>query len=176
MIIDIKKLREGVSRYEIVETAEKLGIDIEDVKFTGPLRSTVEVDNMIEEFTVSGRGKGGISTICARCGCIFKENIRFDFKHRYVKGTNTAGGELNKDALDEEILAGDILDLFDDVRQAVLLAVPEKAVCSEKCKGICPGCNKNLNKESCSCKTGTIRPFAELKELLKDKETKKGKL
>ena len=173
MIIDIKTLREGVSRYEVNETAEKLGIAVEDVEFTVPVCSTVEVSNMAEILAVSGRGKTALETICARCARVFKEKINFDFDHRYVKKEALPEGELNKDALDEEILSGDTLDIFDDIRQAVILAVPEKAVCSEKCKGICPGCNKNLNKDKCACNTGTIKPFAELKKLLKDSEAKK---
>ena len=176
MIIDIKTLREGVSSYEISETAEKLGIEIEDLKFKAPILASVQVNNMDEKLTVSGRVKCGFETICASCGCAFKGKIDYAFNHKYVKGEAFPGGELNKEALDEELLSKDTLDLYDDIRQAVLLAVPEKAVCSEKCKGICPGCNKNLNKEKCTCKTGTINPFAELKKLIKDAEAKKGKM
>ena len=176
MIIDIKTLRQGVSHYQINETAEKLGIDIEDVKFTAPVLSTVEISNVTGQLTVSGSIKSGFETNCARCGCISKGNIDSTFEHKYVNGEAFPGGELNKDALDEEILSRDTLDFFDEIRQAVLLAVPEKVVCRENCKGICPGCNKNLNKDKCSCKPGVIKPFAELKNLLKDTKAKKGKM
>lgn len=172
MIIDIKKLKEGISYYDISETAEKLGIDIEDIKFTTPVKTTVEVNNMTDVFTVRGRVKAGYETNCAKCGVVFSGKVNEDFDHRYVKGEQgeyTVDGEINKDGLDEEILAGDELNLFEDVRQTVLLAVPEKAVCSEKCKGICPGCGKNLNKLKCACKEGEIKPFADLKKLLKTK-------
>jgi len=173
MIINIKKLQEGVSYYDIAETAEKLGIDIEDSKFIGPVKCTVEVDNKIDSFTVRGRAKAAVETICARCGTAFKRQINADFNHKYVKGNYSEEGQLNKEALDEELLSGEELNLFEDVRQAVLLDVTERAVCSGKCKGICPGCGKNLNKAKCACEAGEIKPFADLKKLLKEK-VKKG--
>ena len=33
----------------------------------------------------------------------------------------------------------------------MLLAVPLKALCREDCKGLCPGCGRNRNRESCDC-------------------------
>ena len=44
-----------------------------------------------------------------------------------------------------------VVDLADDVRQTVLLAVPLKLLCKEECKGLCPRCGADLNKESCTC-------------------------
>ena len=173
MIINIKKLKEVVSYFDICETAEKLGIDIEDTKFFGPVKCTVEVDNKLERFTVRGRAKASMETVCSRCGCFFKKNINADFDHKYVKGNFTEEGQLNKEGLEEELLQGEELDLGDDVRQAVLLDAFENAVCSEKCKGICPGCGKNLNKTKCACEAGEIKPFAGLKKLLKEKKGKR---
>ncbi|OGF45033.1 MAG: hypothetical protein A2231_00520 [Candidatus Firestonebacteria bacterium RIFOXYA2_FULL_40_8] len=172
MIINIQKLEEGVSSYDIDETAEKLGIDIEDTKFLSKVKCTLDVDNKIERFTVRGKVKTVLETVCARCGKVFKRNIDADFDHKYVKGSFQEDGQIFKEGLDEELLAGAELDLFDDVRQAVLLAASEIAVCSEKCKGICPGCGKNLNKAKCTCEGEDSKPFANLKKLLKEKKKK----
>ena len=43
------------------------------------------------------------------------------------------------------------VDLTDDVREELLLAVPSCFYCSPDCKGICPVCGANLNHASCDC-------------------------
>ena len=34
----------------------------------------------------------------------------------------------------------------------MIMANPAKVLCSKDCKGICPKCGTNLNKEKCKCK------------------------
>ena len=52
------------------------------------------------------------------------------------------------------------------IREAVLLELPYAPVCREDCKGLCPVCGVDRNRESCSCNTERIDPrLAVLKEL-----------
>jgi uncharacterized protein len=44
------------------------------------------------------------------------------------------------------------IDLGEEIRQEIIMANPAKVLCSKSCKGICPGCGANLNKEQCKCK------------------------
>jgi uncharacterized protein len=46
---------------------------------------------------------------------------------------------------------GDGLDLTDAVREQVVLAAPEFALCREDCRGLCPTCGADLNQGACSC-------------------------
>ncbi|HYJ80714.1 MAG TPA: DUF177 domain-containing protein [Longimicrobiaceae bacterium] len=46
---------------------------------------------------------------------------------------------------------GDELDLSAAVREHLLLDVPEYGLCSEECRGLCPGCGANLNEGACDC-------------------------
>jgi uncharacterized protein len=50
----------------------------------------------------------------------------------------------------EEMPVG-ILDLTESVREDILLALPQACLCREDCRGLCPSCGKDLNKETCSC-------------------------
>jgi len=43
------------------------------------------------------------------------------------------------------------IDLGEEIRQEMILANPAKVLCSKDCKGICPQCGMNLNKEQCKC-------------------------
>lgn len=45
----------------------------------------------------------------------------------------------------------DLVDMTDDLREAVLLGMPSFPLCSQDCKGLCPVCGQDLNKEECEC-------------------------
>ncbi|MBQ9337943.1 MAG: DUF177 domain-containing protein [Lentisphaeria bacterium] len=51
-----------------------------------------------------------------------------------------------------EKVPDEIVDITDDIREEILLAVPTRFKCSEDCKGLCPGCGADLNEEPCRCK------------------------
>jgi len=50
------------------------------------------------------------------------------------------------------------VDLTDDVREELLLAIPSCFYCSPDCKGICPMCGTNLNHAACSCDRDPAEP------------------
>lgn len=56
---------------------------------------------------------------------------------------------------DEEIRAFDPeareIDITEDVRDLLLLAIPVKRICRDECRGLCSGCGANLNLETCRC-------------------------
>jgi len=43
------------------------------------------------------------------------------------------------------------IDLGEEIRQEIIMANPAKILCGKDCKGICPDCGANLNKEECKC-------------------------
>ena len=42
-------------------------------------------------------------------------------------------------------------DVTEDIRSEMLLALPMNLHCSENCRGLCPVCGANRNRESCRC-------------------------
>lgn len=62
------------------------------------------------------------------------------------------------------------IDLTEPLRQEIILHFPLIPVCSTGCKGLCPHCGKNRNKEKCDCKDAVPeehKPLSILKDLLK---------
>lgn len=43
------------------------------------------------------------------------------------------------------------LDIAGLMWEQFILGLPDHLLCSPECKGICPGCGKNLNTEPCTC-------------------------
>ena len=74
--------------------------------------------------------------------------------------------ELTREDLETDFYNGEEIELTPLVQDQVLLALPQKAVCREECRGLCPRCGKNLNREICGCPTGFIDPrFQALKNI-----------
>ena len=93
------------------------------------------------DLIVTGSASVPLATVCARClddvrVTVSVKNLCFHFEK--VK--------------DLEV------DLTEDVREELLLAVPSCFYCSPDCKGICPMCGANLNHETCSCGDAPAEP------------------
>ncbi|HAJ56816.1 MAG TPA: hypothetical protein DCL35_03490 [Candidatus Omnitrophica bacterium] len=43
------------------------------------------------------------------------------------------------------------IELDDDIRGELILDYPQKILCKEDCKGMCPYCGADLNIEKCKC-------------------------
>ena len=64
------------------------------------------------------------------------------------------------------------IELTDAVRDALLLELPMRSLCSEDCRGLCPVCGINLNKGTCTCQEGAevTNPFSALKAIVQNIE------
>jgi len=64
------------------------------------------------------------------------------------------------------------IDATEMLRQEIILHFPVVSVCSKHCKGLCPVCGKNRNKEKCDCRiieeTPENKPLKQLKDLIKE--------
>jgi len=59
-----------------------------------------------------------------------------------------------------------VVDITNDIHDALVLDVPMKIICRENCRGLCPGCGIDLNNGDCSCAAKPADPrFAALAEL-----------
>jgi uncharacterized protein len=52
----------------------------------------------------------------------------------------------------------DKIDLTEVVREQLYLALPMKPLCREDCKGLCPVCGVNRNRETCTCQEVWVDP------------------
>ncbi len=108
----------------------------------------------IADIRVVGRLATGIQLSCARCLEPVEQDVRreFDLLYRPI-GVDRKADEVAIHEADTEIgyYQGDGLALEDVMREQVLLAVPIRALCREDCRGLCPRCGRNWNKEKCGC-------------------------
>ncbi len=103
-----------------------------------------------------------IESKCDRC----LANIKF-----YVKNSVKFLLDI-KNNIDEEIsifIENNVLNLEDIIIEDIILNKPFQNICKEDCKGICPKCYKDLNKEECICeKEEKENKFSVLKDMFKE--------
>ena len=109
------------------------------------------------------RVKGCVSAemrcICDRCGDEFDS----------VKETEVdavLAFEESDDNPDLFIIEDDSIDIEEVVSTCFVLDMETKFLCKEDCKGLCPGCGKNLNHGPCGCRKELDPRFAVLEQLL----------
>ena len=125
------------------------------VKVVGSAYSKADVAHL--DITVTFNFYG----ICDRCADEFKREYSFDVSKIVVSSLE------NEDDDDDYVITeNNILDIDELVYQEIQLFLPHKMLCSDDCKGICPECGANLNRENCNCKKAVDPRMAALLQLL----------
>ena len=79
---------------------------------------------------------------------------------------------IDPDDPDLYVFEASTIELTDAVRDALVMEIPTRIICSEDCKGLCPTCGVNRNLVSCTCQEGgeVTNPFAALKSIVLNDE------
>lgn len=133
------------------------------------LHLTVEKEDVFARGSYSAEGEGE----CDRC--LEKASIRLegDFVLFIVPESEVPSGsshvELHGADLDLAFHDGVGVEAVDIFREQVALALPEKFLCREECKGLCQKCGVNKNEKTCDCpEGGRLSPFEALNRLKED--------
>jgi uncharacterized protein len=148
--INISNLSEGIHNYLFEAEPSKIGLD---ERFSGQLRAEVKLEKSSRQVFLHAIVYTNAIFICDRCLEKFDKQLEATFSIMYVTdGRSTVGVKKEEEI---QVLSADTnyVDLDEDVRQFVLLAVPQKLLCVEKCQGLCPICGVNRNNETCTCNT-----------------------
>ena len=139
-------------------------IDIDGIfPFTAPVSVTADACNRTGLVTLNITCEYPFSRPCDRCGVLVSGVERQVFSHRLVQ-------ELVDETNDDYIETPDFtLELDEVVVSELILNYPQKFLCGEDCRGLCPKCGKNLNEGKCGCDTAQVDPRLEiLKQLMED--------
>ena len=113
---------------------------------------------------ISIRGEVNATAVsrCAKCLETVEVNLTAEMDALFAR-------ELDPDDPDLYTYESSKVDLTDAVRDALLLELPYRFLCSEDCKGLCSRCGANLNLGTCGCKPEPDPRFAALQQLLDKK-------
>lgn len=144
---------------------EDAGMEFTAAVVTGAVR----LERHGRDILVRGHLSGHLKLTCSRCLEPFAAPVAADFDLLLVPGPEPVSAqeeELSAPELDLDFYAGEVVDLESILKEQIILMVPLKPLCAETCRGLCPLCGQNLNRESCGCKEEkAASPFAVLKKL-----------
>ena len=135
---------------------------VREYRIAAPIRVSISYYRAGTELFLSGEVDALAIASCARCAEEFSAANRRSF--RYVLAPKALGyggdaqSDLRADDLEFSLYEGDEVDLTPLVREQVLLALAERPLCRDDCRGLCPRCGANLNEGACGCRTETDDP------------------
>lgn len=144
-------------------------LDLSDMEFGGrnPISRPVIVEgtvrNRAEVLYLELTARTTLDAVCDRCGKEF-------LQEKAVSYSCILAEELQNEEDDEILLLEDgKVDVGELAREAFILDMDTKTLCSEDCKGLCPHCGADLNLGPCSCKKEVDPRLAVLAKLLENK-------
>jgi len=169
MKIRITELKEDVNKLHLKENPEELDLQNEEADFNSPIVYNLTCTKSGDKFLCQGKLSTKVNLECARCLVVFSYDLKtsldfiLDVKDNQVELSSEGGDS------DIKVACGEDLDINHLVREAILLALPLKPLCSLDCKGLCPVCGTDLNTSSCDCHKERSDPrWDKLKDFLKN--------
>ncbi len=139
---------------------------------TSPVEGHVTFTNTGNVLVVMGRVTTTLRLSCGRCLEPVAVDLDVPVEEEFIVAhgeiTDLADGDTGfaEPAL-QALIKGNLLNVTELVRQAIVLEEPGEIVCRDDCKGLCPHCGRNLNEGTCSCVPDDDSPFSALAQLQK---------
>jgi uncharacterized protein len=155
MKINISKLPEGEKQYELTGSPLELGLES---AFCDKVVARVTVEKSSRQLFLHANVEAKARFRCDRCLDDFETTIAASFRSVYVWDDDGSEEDEEVHILPHE---ANVIDLSEDVKEYLQLAVPLKTLCKEECAGLCSYCGKNLNTMPaglCDCGAKDVDP------------------
>jgi uncharacterized protein len=135
MRINVKRIPPDGETLSGTDPASIMDLDEPDVHFEHEVEYKLLAQIQGDALLVTGHVSTPAMLRCSRCLRDFKQPVRVE---QFV--------------FHQELHGEDFVDLTANMREDIILELPQRALCAEDCKGLCAHCGKDLNKGSCRCK------------------------
>ncbi len=88
-------------------------------------------------------GQFAVEAACDRCRVPVEVSV--ELKEQFILFPKESDPDM------DYVYSGDAIELDPFVREAIVLNIPQKILCDEECKGLCPVCGRNRNDVDCGC-------------------------
>jgi len=134
MKINVKRIPADGEALRGTEPAAIMDIDEPDVRFESGIEYELLAQIQGHSLLVTGRLATPATLLCSRC--LRRFELRLEVKHFVFM---------------QELHGEDFVDLTSQLREDILLELPQRALCRESCRGLCPQCGQDLNEGTCRC-------------------------
>ncbi len=147
--------------YELDEDLSALDEELRPVE---PLTGALQFTRTSQGILVTGRCATAVELTCDRCLEPYVQAIDVEVEEEFYPTVDPGETPLDEvSEVDREDVALRIdehhmLDLWEVMRQNLLLAMPAHALCQPDCQGLCPRCGESRNAGLCHCPTEPIDP------------------
>ncbi|MCK5850193.1 MAG: DUF177 domain-containing protein [Kiritimatiellae bacterium] len=135
MIIDLKDMPFEGRKFFGREPVSAIDLQDSNVQIDHPAQYDLKAYIASDDLIVTGKISIKVAFRCVKCAESFPFDVRI--------------GEFQ--CVCELVDNIESVDLTADIREAIILAFPNYPICKSDCKGLCSGCGKNLNRETCNC-------------------------
>ena len=156
------------ARHEVWVPPTEIDLALEEAQFVGEIHGYLQLSRRAEDVYVKGSFSASIEVECRCCIEPFATNVSSDIEVQFYPADVATSSDPWQADTGERYYLGDTIDLSEEVRQSLILEIPNWPLCSEECKGLCPQCGENLNIVDCGCQFSeeSSSPFAALADLL----------
>ncbi len=172
MYIDLAGIRKAKGgRVEVhlqLEPAEPFRYAGTEAVFASPIDFNAEMVNTGAGIHASIHASGALTLNCDRCLVSYDWPFTIDYQELYLTPEEAVKMPPEGDSETRHVVASEPrVDPMEGLREALIVVLPMKNLCSEGCKGLCAICGGNLNERVCNCSHEEVDPRLEvLKTLL----------
>jgi uncharacterized protein len=122
----------------VVPAPKDLGLALIRVPEGADLALTLRMESVTEGVLVSARAQAALQGECGRCLREIDDTLDVTFQELYAYEHSTTDETTDEDEVGR--MQGDLIDLEPELRDAMVLALPNHPLCREDCPGLCPEC------------------------------------
>jgi len=134
MKINVKRIPVGGETLQGTEPPAIMQLDEPDIRFLHEVAYDFLAQVQGKALLVTGVLRTTATLRCSRCLMVFDQPLHVG---RFV--------------FHQELHGEDFVDLTANIREDIILELPQRALCEQDCRGLCPSCGKNLNEGDCRC-------------------------
>jgi uncharacterized protein len=153
--LNLNKIRTAHERFEHIYEPEALSGQSDAYRVAAPVRLAMDIYKDHDRFRLAGRVTTTLELACSRCLEPFTSPVDAGFDLQYQPAADYAAHEereIGEDDFSAAYYEDEQIDLGQLMTEQFHLSLPMKPLCSEECRGLCPQCGTNLNRETCDCR------------------------
>lgn len=156
--IFIDKLRDEPGTFDLNVKPEELDLADPVFQFENRVHGQFEFKLVGQDVEGKGQLEADATTPCVRCLEPARLHLRVPFHEMWFHRDEELEPEdvpFGQEEPADFSYSGDTLYPAEAFRELILAELPELPLCQPDCKGLCPGCGANLNREPCTCSAET---------------------
>ena len=139
MKINVKRIPVGGETLQGTEPPAIMQLDEPDIRFLHEVAYDFLAQVQGKALLVTGVLRTTATLRCSRCLMVFDQPLHVG---RFV--------------FHQELHGEDFVDLTANIREDILLELPQRALCEQDCRGLFPSCGMNLNEVDCQCEPSRV--------------------